>query len=360
MTVISDYRNVPVLKGASFPGDLEAITSDPANHRLEVVIGLTDVSDVVAFTRPQEGIEVIKAAVTLAGRLQRHTPQWAMAYARCFPVAASRFRSIGALDKADVMFSLANDCLRKVPGEHVAERADHCRRLGILRTYQGMLDDALEFANRSRRYFEHVGHPHGVGCALVCRGNVYARWQRFDAAARDFRTALESLDRDFGFIYAYAASVNLALALIDGAGGERDIGHAISQLQEVSALSPYEEGTAPFLTMLWAQARLLMKLSQHAAAQVKLREVCAGWQRLGLPLELTIASLDLARCYYEQDMHGDLARLAGRMFPLLTRFRHDTHAYGALKAFHRAALAGGLDATLITGARAAVEVAQVA
>ncbi len=109
MTVISDYRSVPVLRDASFPDDLEAIVGDPANHTLEVVVGLTDVSDIVAFTRPQEGMTIIKAAVTLASQLPADTLKWLMAYARSFSVAASRFRGVGALDKADVMFSLANE-----------------------------------------------------------------------------------------------------------------------------------------------------------------------------------------------------------------------------------------------------------
>ncbi len=360
MTVISDYRNVPILRDASFPDDLEAIVRDPANQTLDVVIGLADVSDIVAFTFPHEGLVVAKAAVTLASRLPAHTPDWSMAYARSFSVAASRFKGIGKLNDADVIFSLANDCLRKAPGAHVEERADQCRRVSLLRNHQGLFDDALELANRSKRYFEVAGNKHGVGCALICRGDVFARWERFDDAAGDFRAALTLLDRELGFLYAYSASTNLALALILGAGGEGDIDHAISQLQEVTALSPYEEGTAPVLTVVWTEARLQMKSKQYALAQVKLQEVCAGWQALDLSLQLMIASLDLARCYLEQNLRREMIQLAGRMFPLLSRFRHDEAAYLALKKFHRAALEGGLDAASITDTRAAVEIAQVA
>ncbi len=353
MTVISDYRSVPVLRDASFPGDLEAIVGDPANHTLEVVIGLTDVSDVLAFTCPQEGLTVAKAAVRLASQLPADTPEWFMAYARSFSVAASRFRGIGKLDDADVMFSLSHNCLKEIAGEHFAERADYCRRVGFQRIAQGAYGIALESANHSRRHFEFTESRHGIGCALVCRGNAYAHLKRFDDAAGDFRTALGLLDRDLGFIHVYAASTNLALVLIDGAGGEHDMDYTISQLQQVHELSPYEEGTVPFLTVIWAKARLLMKLRQYASAQGKLREVCAGWRSLDLPLELTTASLDLARCYFEQNLSKEIVQLAGEMFPLLSRFRNDEPAYRALKTFHRAALEGGLEADLIIDARAA-------
>ena len=360
MTVISDYRSVPVLKDASFPDDLEAITGDPANHTLEVVIGLTDASDVVAFTRPQEGLTVAKAAIRLAGELPAHKPDYFLGYARCLSVGASRLRGIGRLNEADVTFALAYKSLRKVPGEHFAERADYYRRLAFLRIDQRAFSTSLEIANHSRRHFEFAGHRHGVGCALVCRGTTYLYLERFDDAATDFRTALDLLDRDLGFNHAWAASLNLALVLIDGAKDRRGIEQAIRKLEEVAGLGCYEEGTIPDLSVSWAEARLLMKLRRYASAQVKLLGVCAGWQHLELPYELTIASLDLARCYFEQNLQGELVQLAGRMFPLLTRFRHDTHAYRALKAFHRAALAGRLEAALITFARTAVEAAQVA
>ncbi len=362
MTVISDYRDVPVLRDASFPDDLETIVNDPANHTLEVVIGLTDVSDVVAFTRPQEGMTVVKAAIKLAGRLPKKTPEWLKAHARSFSVGASRLRGIGKLDDAEAMLALAYDCLEKMPGENLLEWADHYRRVSFLKRHGGAFRAALGNANHSRRHFEFAEHRHGVGCSLVCRGTIYFSMKRFDFAVGDFRTALDLLDRELGFIHVWAASINLATALIDseGGGGEQDMDQAIRQLEQVNELRCYEEGTVPFLTVSWAQARLMMKQGHYASAQVNLREVCAGWRDLDLAFELTIASLDLARCYFEQDLLGEIVHLAGEMFPLFPRFRHDEPAYRALKAFHRATLGGGLEVALIAKARAAVEVARAA
>ncbi len=363
MTVLSDYRDVPVLRDASFPDDLDAIVSDPANHTLEVVIGLTDVSDVVAFTRPQEGLTVVKAALKLAGRLPKHTLDWFRGHARSFSVAASRLRGIGELQEADVMFATAYDLLEQIPGEDFAERADRYRRVGFLRIAQGAFRDGLDMGNQSRRHFEFAEHRHGIGCALVCRGIAYAHLDQVDHAAGDFRTALELLDPDLGFNHVWAATINLAMVLMegDGAGSEHDLlDDAIYQLQQVNDLHCYEEGTIPFLSVSWAQARLLMKQRQYASAQVALQEVCMGWRNLDLEFELTKASLDLARCYFEQDLHEETVHLAGEMFPLFARFRDDERAYRALRDFHRAALGGSLQATLITEARTAVEVVRVA
>ena len=360
MTVISDYRSVPVLRDATFPDDLDAIVGDPANHRLEVVIGLTDVSDVVAFECPREGLTVAKAAINLAAELPPRTPEYLTGFSRALSVGASRLRGVGKLDDADVSFMLAYNTLMEIPGEHFAERADHYRRLGFLRIAQGAYGAALEAANQSRQHFEFAGNKHGVGCALVCRGNVFSHMKRMDHAAGDFRTALDLLDRDLGFNHFWAASLNCALALVDGPEHEGDIEQSIRQLQEVNALRRYDEGTVPYLTVEWTEARLLMKLMQYAPAQAKLIDICAGWRILDLPLELTIASLDLAQCYFEQDRHDEVVQLAGRMFPLFARFRHDAPAYHALKAFHRSALDGSLKAAQITETRAVVEVAQVA
>ena len=360
MTVISDYRRVPVLRDATFPDDVEAIVKDPANHRLEVVIGLTDVSDVIAFERPQEGLTVAKAAINLAGELTPGTPEYLMGFFRALSVGASRLRGVGKLDDADVSFMLAYNTLMQIPGEHFAERADHYRRLGYLHIDQRAYGAALEAANRSRQHFEFAGNKHGVGCALVCRGTVYLYLERFDHAEGDYNTALDLLDRDLGFNHVWAASINRALTLIDGAGDEDDIEGAIRQLQEVNTLRRYAAGTLPYLSVEWAEARLLTKLMQYAPAQAKLIDVCAGWRSLELPYELTVASLDLARCYFEQGLRDELVRLAGRMFPLFARFRHDEEAYGALRTFHRATLDGSLQAPQITETRAAVEVAQVA
>ena len=360
MTVISDYRDVPALRDATFPEDLDPTMSDPANHTLEVVLGLTDVSDIVAFTRPQDGLTIAKAAIRLAGRLPKHTPEWVRAHARSFSVAASRLRGIGKPNQAESMFSLTSGSLDKLPDDDYLEWADYYRRLGFLRLHQTAFDAALNVANHSRRHFEFAENKHGIGCALVCRGVAHWCLKRYDHAAGDQRTALELLDRDLGFIHVWSASINLALALIDGAGGERDIEQAIGQLHLVNELRRYEAGTIPFLSVLWAQARLLMKQEQYPSAQLKLRDVCAGWQDLDLPLEFTMASLDLARCYFEQDLLSDLVQLAGEMFPLLARFRHDERAYRALTAFQRAALRGNLEVTMITETRAAVEVVRVA
>ena len=360
MTVLSDYRDVSVLRDASFPDDLEAIVDDPANHTLEVVLGLTDVSDIVAFTRPQEGLTVAKAAIKLAGRLPKHTPAWFRGHARSFSVGASRLRGIGDLRDSETMFSLAYDCLEQIPGEDFAERADRYRRIGFLRIYQGDFRAALDMGNQSRRHFDFAGNTHGIGCALVLRGSAFWNLKRLDHAAGDFRTAQELLDRDLGFIHYYAASINLAMVLIEGAGKENDLEQAVDQLQQVNDLRCYEEGTIPCITVSWAQARLLMKQGQYAPAQGNLVEVCAGWQELNLPLELTTASLDLARCYFEQGLLAELVQLAGEMFPLFARFRHDERAYKALTAFYRATLEGRLKVTLITDARTAVELVKVA
>ena len=360
MTVLSDYRDVPVLRDASFPDDLEAIVDNPANHTLEVVLGLADVSDVVAFTRPQEGLTVAKAAIRLAGRLPKQTPEWFKGHARSFSVAASRLRGIGELSQAEPMFSLAFASLEKLPDDELLEWADHYRRVGFLRIYQGEFRAALANANNSRRHFEFAESKHGIGCALVLRGSAFWNLKRLDHAAGDFRTAQELLDRDLGFIHYYAASINLAMVLIEGAGKENDLEQAVDQLQQVNDLRCYEEGTIPCITVSWAQARLLMKQGQHAPAQGNLVEVCAGWQELNLPLELTTASLDLARCYFEQGLLAELVQLAGEMFPLFARFRHDERAYKALTAFYRATLEGRLKVTLITDARTAVELVKVA
>lgn len=357
MTVISNYRDVPVLRDATFPDDLDAIVNDPTNHHiLEVVVGLTDVSDIVAFTRPKEGLTVAKAAIKLAGRLPKHTPDWFRGHARSFSVAASRLRGIGDLPGAETMFSLAYDCLEKIPGEDFAERADRYRRVGFLRIDQGAFRDALDMGNQSRRHFEFARNTHGIGCALVCRGIAFAHLENLDDAIGDFRTALDLLDPGLGFNHVWAASINLATALIDSENEKHDMDQAIRQLEAVNELRQYEEGTIPFLSVLWAQARLLMKQADYVSAQEKLRGVCAGWRDLDLEIELTKASLDLARCYFEQGLLAHLIQLAGEMFPLFARFRHDERAYRKLKEFHRAALDGGLQAGLIAEARTAVEV----
>ncbi len=360
MTVISDYQAVPVLRDATFPDDLDVIVNDPANHTLEVVIGLTDVSDVVGFTSPQEGMTVARAAIKLAGRLPKNTAAWLRGHARSFSIGASRLRGIGKLTDAEAMFSLSSACLEKMPGEQLLEHADRYRRVCFLRIDQRKFPASLAAANQSRRHFEFGECRHGIGCALVGRGAVHLWMRRFDHAAGDCRTALELLDRDLGFNHVWAASLTLALALIDGAGEERDFDQAIRQLQMVNELRSYEEGTIPFLSVLWAEGRLLLKQREHASAQAKLRQVCAGWKVLELPSELTTASLDLARCYVEQGLLGEAVQLAGEMFPLFARFRHDAPAYRALTEFHRATIGGGLEAALIAKARAAVEVATAA
>lgn len=69
------------------------------------------------------------------------------------------------------------------------------------------------------------------------------------------------------------------------------------------------------------------------------------------------ASLDLARCYFEQQRLSEIAQLAGEMFPHFNRFRHDPKAYGALNTFHQATIKGRLRAATITAARSAIATA---
>jgi tetratricopeptide (TPR) repeat protein len=218
----------------------------------------------------------------------------------------------------------------------------------------------MVLANRSRQLFEVTGNRHGIGCALVARGVVQRSLGRIDHAAADYRTALELIDPELGFMYFWAASINLVVALIEGAAEGRDLEQARRQLWAVEALRRYEEGTVPSLTATWVEARLLTRLGQHASAQAKLERVCAGWRGLDMPFEQTVASLDLANCYFEQSLHGEVVRLAGEMFPLFARFRQLPRAYGALTAFHRAAMTGGLRPATIADARAAVVFARVA
>jgi tetratricopeptide (TPR) repeat protein len=357
MTVISDYKTVPVLRDATFPNDLEAIVSDPANHTLEVVIGLTDVSDVAAFTDPQGGLEVARAALGLAGVLPTRRPDWLRAHVRGFSVSASRLRGVGAVVDSGFMFSLAFRFLKAIPGDHLTERADLSRRVGYLYFQLGALKDGLKHAEQSKLDFERTGDRHGVGCSLVCRGTARAHMRHFDRATEDFRSALSLLDPDLGFNHVWAASINLALALVDGASDSRDLEEGVRQLHRTKLLRSYKQHTIPCLSMLWAEARLLMKLGRHALAQENLREVRVGWRGLDLPYEETITSLDLARCYFEQNLLAENVQLAGEMFPLFTRFRQqDPQAYRALIAFHQATLRGGLRPSLIAEARAAVEV----
>ena len=116
VTVISDYRTVEVLREATFPEDLDVILADPQSQCFEVVIGLTDVSDVCAFTSPQHGLTVANAALRLAGRLPKDSPEWQLGHARSFSIVASRLRGIGELDEADVMYAAAHDFLRGLSG----------------------------------------------------------------------------------------------------------------------------------------------------------------------------------------------------------------------------------------------------
>ncbi len=360
MTVISDYRTVPVLRDAIFPEDLEAIVKDPANRTLEVVIGLTDVSDIVAFTRPREGLVIVRAALELAGRLTPETAEWNLAHLRAFSVGGSRLRGIGAVDAANAKFFMACQFLHRSPDAPLGERGDLRRRVGFLRIQEGVPNEGLEYSCLSQRDFERAGNRHGVGCALVCRGEAYWHLRKFNQAAEDFRTAVALLDPNLGFNHVWAASTNLAVALIEGAGALDDLDEALCQLRQVDELRRYDSGTRPCLTVWWAEARLLMKLGRHAVAQEKLLETCSGMRNLGLPYELTLASLDLARCYFEQGYLAEVVDLAGEMFPLFARFRHDAPAYRALIAFHQATMKGRLRPSTITEARTAVELARIA
>ena len=197
---------------------------------------------------------------------------------------------------------------------------------------------------------------------MICRAAAYFRLERIEHSIEDYNAALELLDRDLGFTHFWSASVNRAFLLIEGIDdpdGDQ-VDQAIRQLQEVNELRRYEEGTVPFLTVSWAEARLMMKQERWPSAGAKMQAICTGWRKLDLILELTIASLDLARCYFEQDLMAETIELAGEMFPLFPRFRGDRRAYQALKTFHRAAMEGGLKSTLIVDTREAVQIAKIA
>lgn len=357
MTVISDYQAVPALRDATYPDDLGAILADPDNHTLDVVIGLSDWSDVVAFEHPRDGLKVAQAAIKVAGLLPKHTHDWFLGHSRSFSIAASRLRGIGELGEADALFSASYDFLRSIAGEHFEERGDFYRRLAFLRIDQRALGLGLDIANHSLLHFARANNNHGKGCGLISRGGVYLKLKKYPQAAGDYRSALDLLDPALGFNHVWAAALNLAHALIDGAAEDRDMSEAIDQLKAVNDLRRYDEGTVPYIFVCWAEGRLLMKLGEFFSAQAKLVGVCRALEQLDQPFELTQAFLDLARTYYAQRQLEEVVRLAGEMFPLFSRYRHDQRAYRALTRFHHAALEGGLEDQMIVEARSAVEVA---
>jgi tetratricopeptide (TPR) repeat protein len=221
-------------------------------------------------------------------------------------------RRIGSdLRLAEEAFDKANKFFR----EGSKEPQEEARLLDLeasLRVSQGKFKEADRLIGRVLEAYRRTGDEHMVGRAMVSKARIPLAAGNPEESIPLLESALELIDPERDQRALFCAQQNLLISLCQ-----------IERYEEAQALLPKVRETCARLDneldrvrLRWSEGRIALGLGHLEEAEGLFVGVRDKLVELGISYDAALASLDLARVYWQLGRTGDMKTLATEMLPI--------------------------------------------
>lgn len=311
------------------PGDAHRILGHDRYWTRPFFEEYLELCDETAFQVPQDGYQLARIAPDLANRIPDDPERFGFysigekrdAMVRALAVRASACRAAGWLGEAednyDHAFRLAEQC-----SATRSAVVDLQLRYAVLLTTRHdpraftLADDAVAF-------YERAEDRADLACALVIRGTIRTHTRRELGLPDYLRACSLGYPRKGRCQRAYLAALTnslyeMAHARVFGLDTlEVLLQHARQALRSFSR----KPITIPKATLTWIEGLLHARLGISRIAERRLERARASFRSLEEPVDLLLASLDLALLYLQEGEKEKLAKLSSEL-------RGDIESYG--------------------------------
>jgi tetratricopeptide (TPR) repeat protein len=214
----------------------------------------------------------------------------------------------------------------------------------MLRYAQRRFDDAHQLLDQARDRFESVADTHSVGRVILMRGAVFTLAGESERAIDAHRQALELLDRKRDPRQYQIAQHSMMYCLNEA--GRHD--EAFKMLEDVREGYRGTRDRMLLLRLTWTEGRIELARGRLVEAEAAFSAVRNAFIQEDIPIEVALASLDLALVYYHQRRTTEMKELAVQMLTVFRSLRFQREAIAALMLFQRAAQMETVTVGLIT------------
>lgn len=294
----------------------------------------------LAGSRSRDGVRVASLAIRSAERVSSYL--WGRDYARttllqarCSRVEA--LRAAGRLEEAHrevehLLDSLEPDVLPRLRGDlHLLA--------GQVRLDQGELGDAAGLLFVAREVYEASRDAPRLGRTVLRLAEVYRETGQIDLAVDSARRATELLDPAEEPQAHASARHNLAIYLCD-AGRPFD---ARAELEASRSVKGFVPPRATHLRSRWIEGRIHEQVGDWETAERLYREVQRHFAQGNLPIDASLASIDLAWLLVERKRYPEAFAVSSWLGIHFRRHDFPLPVLTALLGFREALRASPLD-----------------
>jgi tetratricopeptide (TPR) repeat protein len=286
------------------------------------------------FNDTREAVSLAEVAVAAADALDQQEYGEALVEdmrGRARVYHANALRVVSDLSGSSETFRAAAQHLSRGTGDPI-ERGHLLYFESVLRYTERRLDDAHRLLDRAIALFEGVGDDHLVGRAILQKGRLLERGGNPDEAIRADRRALQLLDRNRDPRLVQIAEHSLVVDLNEAGRHEE----ALALLVKLRATYRGSHDRILLLRLTWTEGKIELargRLAEAGSAFVKVR---SAFIEEGIPIEVALASLDLAIVYHHQRRTTEMKQLAAEMLAIFCSLRIQREAIAALLTFQKA------------------------
>ncbi len=302
---------------------------------------------------PDEAVGLARLAVTVARLLDAESyPSGLVAdyLARAWTRLAHAQRRASGLKACEASLRTAERVLEEGTGDPL-ERAELCHVRGMLRSDQGLGEEALEWLEESAAHFDEAGDCQMLGIVMMDQGVVLAEMGRYEEASRKVLGSVWLVESGREARLFLVVFHNIALYLTE-------LGYVDSALSLLRMAKPLYEAVGQKsvdLRRLWLEAKLLGQLGWSAEAERKLGRAREGFAEMGWLLETAQILLEEALIAEPQRRLELLADLCGDLLPALRQLGLEREATAALQLLEREVTGRMRAAVLDSTIQAAIE-----
>ncbi|HEY0158208.1 MAG TPA: hypothetical protein VGF28_13070 [Thermoanaerobaculia bacterium] len=310
------------------------------NHTGGVVRWLTRRAHAICESRPLDALTYADQAAYVAESLRDDRYVAGAVFelrGTAWKERANALRLLGRFDAAHEALDRAAEAYSRLRHSGRGHAAVDFIRAAVLFEQQRQ-DEAALLAERAERAFAHLGLDDDRMRAIFLRANIrYEQGQLFAATAA-FHEVLAWGEALKSAYWTGVGALGLGNCYID----RGEVGEASFHFRRALVLFTELHMESVCIKSQWGMGRVLLALGSHTDALLRLHEVAAGFERLGMVTDAALVGLDIADGLLTSGRTREIIPLASHVFDVFRQAGMLTGALAAVAYLKEAAAAGTL------------------
>ncbi len=303
---------------------------------------LVEAADELRFRDPGQALARAREACEAAAGMESGPPgsfRWLQLQADAWSVMASAYRAVGDLQRSENAVNLAISFLQAAPKKAIEPKtwARLAQRASYVRCSQKRFAEALALSRDALRIYEGENDEQSVGSAWVDRALIFARSGDFEGAIAILERCLAQIDERQDPRSYLAAVHNMAYYRLRVATTPDEEQAGLRWLERARRLHRQRPERHGLLQLEAVAAVAAIRFGRRHLGIEDLWRAYRGFGELQALPEQMLCLLHLAECAVADHDDDEVMRIAGLLFPLLSKTRLPEVARAALLRFLGAA-----------------------